>query len=247
MPRRTEPWHKVLVVLSGGARIESRGGSCDMPEDMLILIPAGTEHRLVDLPGREAVVAGLCLDASRLSGACGESWPILSRRLGAGVRLDRAAREAFLRLVGEVVGWRRARQPAAVVAAWGRALVLLALASRLPGRRKTPEAGAAGLRSALAWLDDHFTQPVSVGELAARAGLSYRGFTGQVIRATGETVLGRIVRLRLERAALLLRSGMPVTTAALTSGFGDLSGFYRHFRRHFGAAPAGFRPRRPVM
>jgi AraC-like DNA-binding protein len=124
-------------------------------------------------------------------------------------------------------------------------LLLSQIAARPVGARPDARHGA-GLASAIAWLDEHCVQPVSVAELAARAGLGYRTFTAQVRRLTGESVLARILRLRLERAEVLLRRGMPVMEAAMASGFGDLSGFYRHFRRRYGMAPGTFRTRSEV-
>lgn len=223
MASRREPWHKLLIVLAGGGRLVVAGTARPLAEDSLLLVPAGTEHRLEDPPGRPAMVAGLCVDPVRLEAACGPAWPELLRRLRAGVRSDRQMREAALRLVGALVPARSGG-----LDAWGALLQLLA--SALRARSCAAPEGPGGVAATLAWLDEHVTQPLSVGELAARAGLSYRAFTAQVRRRTGESVLSRIVRLRLARAEALIASGMPVTNAALASGFGDLSGFYRHRR-----------------
>jgi AraC-like DNA-binding protein len=47
-------------------------------------------------------------------------------------------------------------------------------------------------------------------------------------------------RVRLARAAVLLREGMTVTDAALASGFPSLSHFIRQFRRAYGASPSRY-------
>jgi len=240
MSSRTEPWHKILLVLSGSGQLERPGTHHDLHEDFLVLIPAGTTHRLTDRPGDAVIVAGLCLDPQRLATACGNAWPNLARRLNQGLRCNRATRESALRLVGELMA-HQSSDTVAELSFWGRLLSLLSLIAHTSTTPIEAAPRAAGVQQTLRWLDDHLAQPICVAELAARAGLSYRAFTNHVRRLTGESVLGRILRLRLERSALLLRSGMPVIDAALACGFGDLSGFYRHFRAHFAMTPRAYR------
>jgi AraC-like DNA-binding protein len=48
-------------------------------------------------------------------------------------------------------------------------------------------------------------------------------------------------RARLFDAALRLLHGASVVHSALHSGFGDLTRFYRQFRRLLGATPAAYR------
>jgi AraC-like DNA-binding protein len=237
MARRSEPWHKLVLVLSGSIHVEQPPGVMrTFGEDHVVLIPASDEHRLIDAPGRPAVIVGLCLEARRLEVVCGYGWPTLARRLSAGLPVDQAGREALVQVVGALLAARTADAAVTTAAAWGGVLQMIALVAR-PPTHPAQSCSSVGVATALSWLDAHITQPISVGELAARAGLSYRAFTSQVRRSTGESVLERILRLRLDRSAALLASGMPVTNAALASGFGDLSGFYRHFRKRFGTTP----------
>lgn len=51
-----------------------------------------------------------------------------------------------------------------------------------------------------------------------------------------------LVRLRLERARLLLESGMSVTDVCYTVGFNNLSHFIRTFSAHFGVLPSNLKP-----
>jgi len=240
MSSRTEPWHKILLVLSGSGHLECPDTNRALHDDLVVLIPAGTTHRLSDHPGAAVSVAGFCLDPQRLATACGSTWPVLAQRLAHGLPCNRATREAALRLIGDILANTR-RDVVAELSHWGRLLSLLASLAHAPVVRRATIPQGGGVDHTLRWLDDHLAQPISVTELAARAGLSYRAFTNHVRRRTGESVLGRIVRLRLERSALLLRSGMPVIDVALACGFGDLSGFYRHFRTHFSMTPGAYR------
>lgn len=234
MPEHAEPWHKLLLVLDGAGTLACAGRTLALQPSLLVLVAAGSAHRVVDEPGRQLVLLGVCLDAKRLEAACGASWPALAQRLARGVRLDASTRAEAVRLLGGLLAKSR-REDDAGLAGWGRILLLLAAvrAAKTPARLNERD----GVDATLGWIDDHLGEPLAIAALAARAGLSYRALTAQVRQRTGESVLARILRLRLERAAALLRSGVPVIEAAYASGFGDLSGFYRHFRRRYATTP----------
>ena len=94
------------------------------------------------------------------------------------------------------------------------------------------------LRQLVAQLDDS----ADLAALARLAQLSpfhfHRIFRGMV----GETALELLRRLRLERAAHMLRhSDLPVTQIAFTAGYETHEAFTRAFRAVFGEAPSGFR------
>ena len=94
-------------------------------------------------------------------------------------------------------------------------------------------------------LEDRFHQPWALAELAGLAGLSPFHFL-RVFRATaGLTPHQYLLRGRLRAAAVTLATtDIPVTEAALASGFEDLSNFIRTFRAEFGVAPTSYRARR---
>lgn len=88
----------------------------------------------------------------------------------------------------------------------------------------------------------HLADPLSVGDLAAEAGLSRWHFSRSFRVSTGETVVGYLQRLRIERATELLRGGtMPLAAVAYEVGYQSLSHFSAVFRRHCGVAPGAFR------
>ena len=78
--------------------------------------------------------------------------------------------------------------------------------------------------------------------LAREAGFSPHHFHRVFRGMTGESVMGHVRRLRLERAALQLKHGdAPVTAVALASGYGSHEAFTRAFRERFGVAPRDYR------
>jgi AraC family transcriptional regulator len=90
---------------------------------------------------------------------------------------------------------------------------------------------------------------LSLDELAGQAGFSpyhfHRIFSGML----GESVAGHIRRLRLERAAVRLKTTrLSVIEIAHEAGYGTHESFTRAFRAAFDTSPQGFRRRhRPVL
>jgi AraC-like DNA-binding protein len=87
-------------------------------------------------------------------------------------------------------------------------------------------------------------QPHALFDLAQRAGLSPFHFLRVFRKVTGVSPHQFLLRLRLNAAALKLRStNEPITDIAYATGFEDLSNFIRTFRAEFGTAPSRYRAR----
>ena len=83
---------------------------------------------------------------------------------------------------------------------------------------------------------------ISLGELAAQAGLSPFHFLRTFRRVVGMTPYQYLLRTRLHRAAVALRlTEQPVSAIAFDAGFNDLSTFNRRFLRTMGATPRRYR------
>jgi AraC-like DNA-binding protein len=113
--------------------------------------------------------------------------------------------------------------------------------------RATVAAPAVALKlaDALAYMVGNFREPLSVAELAARAGLSDRHFLRLFRRVYGTTPLQHLLGLRLQHAAQALHAGSTsVTEIAFDSGFTDSNYFARLFTRQFGVSPTRYRASR---
>lgn len=117
-------------------------------------------------------------------------------------------------------------------------------ASRAPSWRDEQRIVRA-LRRIAAASDEAAGDRLSVSALAAEAAMSPYHFLRAFKAVVGLTPHQYILRLRLHRAAVRLRtSSDPVATIAFDAGFGDLSSFNRRFRRIIGATPGDYRARR---
>jgi len=85
---------------------------------------------------------------------------------------------------------------------------------------------------------------VSLGDLAAKAGLSSFQFLRAFRALTGVTPHQFILRTRLRSAAARIAAdSVRIIDVALDAGFSDLSNFNHAFRAEFGATPTSFRDR----
>jgi AraC family transcriptional regulator len=90
------------------------------------------------------------------------------------------------------------------------------------------------------WLQEHLQDPLTVGAMAARVGLSAAHFSREFKRSTGVTPWDYVVRLRLDRARDALMKGAYAAIVASDLGFADQSHMARLFKLRFGVSPSAF-------
>jgi AraC-like DNA-binding protein len=101
--------------------------------------------------------------------------------------------------------------------------------------------GRDAVKAVRAYLTDHLTEKVSLDELAEAAGLSRYHLLRVFQAATGLPPHAYQNQLRVDLGKRLLAQGMPVSQAALETGFTDQSHFTRVFRQYTGATPGQYR------
>ena len=105
-------------------------------------------------------------------------------------------------------------------------------------------ASYAALCRARAFIRDHYQEPLSLSDMAARANLSPYHFLRSYRRLFRETPHAYRNRLRVERAKVLLASTQAsVTAICFEVGFSSLGSFSTWFRRHTGLNPSQYRRR----
>jgi len=91
-------------------------------------------------------------------------------------------------------------------------------------------------------IQEHLDEALDLEELAGVACFSSFHFHRVFAAMTGETIADHVRRLRLERAALELRSGAKqVIRVALDAGYEAHAAFTRAFKTAYGVSPAEFR------
>lgn len=129
---------------------------------------------------------------------------------------------------------------------------LLGALARDAGARPLASAGylpdppafmSAGINRALAYINDHLTEPFTEADLAAIAGRSTGAFSRGFRRHTGMTLVDYVNRLRVNLACQLLMSepDRAITDICFAVGFGNVSNFNRQFLARKGMPPSRFR------
>lgn len=112
----------------------------------------------------------------------------------------------------------------------------------VPALAPRGQASPQGLAPVLDWARARLHQPLTIGELASRAGMSTRTFGRHFAREVGTTPLRWLNQQRLARARELLETtDLPVDTVAERSGLGTGDGLRQHFHRALGTTPAAYR------
>ncbi|MDQ3740290.1 MAG: transcriptional regulator FtrA [Actinomycetota bacterium] len=108
--------------------------------------------------------------------------------------------------------------------------------------RPVPDADDDRVQAAMAWALEHLAEPVTVGQLAARAFMSPRTFTRQFRRAAGQSPMAWLVEQRVRASMSLLETtDRPVEWVGAASGFATPASYRRHFRRVAGVSPSQYR------
>lgn len=101
---------------------------------------------------------------------------------------------------------------------------------------------AASIENVMRYIRIHIGEPLDRERLADIAGFSVPHFH-RIFRAhVGESAIGYVRRLRLERAARKLRMGaVDITEVALAAGYDTHAAFSKAFKQQFGLSPSEFR------
>ena len=100
-------------------------------------------------------------------------------------------------------------------------------------------AAPRSVRRAIAYIEEHAHEPITIDDIAQAAHISTRGLQYAFRRALGITPTEYLRRERLARAHAELQSGtrMPVAEVARRWGFASPSRFAKHYRAMYGRSP----------
>lgn len=100
------------------------------------------------------------------------------------------------------------------------------------------------LANAVSYLEDHYLEPVSLEQIAARSGVSVRHLNRMFKAYYRTTPIAYMQSLRFERACMLLKyTDRPITQISHDCGFNDSNYFTRQFTRAYGMPPKAYRQR----
>jgi AraC-like DNA-binding protein len=243
-----DDFHKLCGVVSGSGHLEGAGDPQPVGPNQLVYLPAGTPHRLADDPADPLTIVVVCFYES-VFGNCTtavealslfrEDFPAMTP-----FRLpDNYARlQAKNRLKAMFIE-QMERKGGSRSMLLSQLIDLLVFAARTYAEHRALEAADAeseAFAGTLHFIEDNFYRPIKVEELAALANMSYRSYTEQFKARTGKTVTQYLAERRVEYAKRLMLETGDILFASFEAGFGDLTYFYRVFKKLNGSTPKQF-------
>lgn len=247
-----------LVIITGGHGLHVTGGeSWPLAPGDVFVIGGTRPHeyrdleklRLINILFDPAKLRMDLADLPRLSGyhALFTLEPAWRKRHGFKSRLHLAPKELGV-VTGHVELLEKelaTRAPGFGFVATATFMHVIGFLSRCYSQSRNPDSRALlRIADAMSHLEAKFDQPVNLDALATIAHMSKRSFIRAFQAATGASPIAYLIKLRLNRAATLLRNAdEDVTSAAFKAGFNDSNYFARQFRKAFGLAPSEYRKR----
>ena len=96
------------------------------------------------------------------------------------------------------------------------------------------------VRRILELIEQSYSQPVTLGVLSAALDRQASYLGALFRRETGVSVRECLTRVRLDRAAVLIREGVKIEAVALLVGYRSKKNFYRQFKRRFAMTPFAY-------
>jgi AraC-like DNA-binding protein len=236
---------KLCFVQQGKGELVTKSKSLPISGSDIVHLPASVSHRFVDDPSAPMTLVMVCFyrDVLAVLPSVGKAvsefnntFPSMTAFNSNNTHRRPAIMYGLRRMVFEQTTARSGSE--AII--WGILTQLLVMLTRSALEYESRTAfSSKDLRFAqtLDFLEERFTDPLQIKDLATMAGLSYRRYTTLFKNHKGETVNAYINRLRLTFAQKRLLETDNVLFAALESGFGDLSHFYRAFKKARGKTP----------
>lgn len=104
-----------------------------------------------------------------------------------------------------------------------------------------PTAARMDVTAVIDYMEDHFSEKLTVARLARKMGLSSSQFTRRFKQETGSAPMDFFLALRLKKAQKLLRSGSKtMTEIAQDCGFGSTAHFSAAFKKHTKLSPTDY-------
>jgi len=111
-----------------------------------------------------------------------------------------------------------------------------------PIEKRFPKEDYERLNSIVTYIMKHYSQPISLEDIAAEAHLSPSAFCRFFKKRTRKSFVEYVNEFRVSMACkMLVESGLPISRICYETGFNNLANFNRQFRRVMGETPSGYR------
>ncbi|TMV46691.1 AraC family transcriptional regulator [Paenibacillus mesophilus] len=108
-----------------------------------------------------------------------------------------------------------------------------------PGAKQSPI--EQQVERTIRWLSVQYSQPISIEEMSRSLGYNRTHLSKMFKQYTGMTPMHFLLKIRMERAKLLLRERLTVEQVAASVGFADPLYFSKQFKKWFDRSPTEYR------
>ncbi len=240
---RADSCFKLCLVTSGHVLWEIEGTHYDVHKDDVILFDNTTLRRFAKIHGPEALSMQIIMFSPDVLINSDflflfHNTPLRKTRIIHGNEVKGLL--SLLAILGEECLAHQAYRFEITSSLFNAALALIA---RHTGFEYTkPTKNDQKMRQAILFIDQNYTEPISLTQLASRANMTPSSFSKAFLKCTGVGVTQYILRRRIEYAIEQLeRTNKKVLDIALECGFNNGAAFYQCFKKITGSMPKNFR------
>ena len=127
---------------------------------------------------------------------------------------------------------------------YAKMIDLMSLVCQVAGEEEPEQEGAVSnsfIQDVLTYINNHYTQPLRISDLARRFGVSESYLSHEFSRFTNRSVYDYVLYRRVTLARQLMLGGDSLNTISYQCGFNDYSNFLRSFSKVVGMSPKQYR------
>ena len=238
LERRTVPDYNLIFVREGRPVWVLRDDEVELSPGALLIVPPGVPHHGFSRTQRVGLLS-LHVEPTLAGGqdVFQLAHPPMTQHVPPGTRLER-----YLHGAWDEFGRAHPDHTLVFLSSWGRLVTLEMLRHDDAMGLLDHSVEDPLIVEMLRELDRRITEPTSLSDLAGWSGFSAQHLNRVFRQALGVTPLQHLARLRIDKAAGLLREGrLTVQAIAEQCGFNDPYYFSRAFKQHVGQSPADYR------
>ena len=243
-------FYEIYFFLSGNVQynIESRSYLLT-PGDVLLISPMELHQPMFGPEQREYERIVLWVDKQYLEDLClpgrsfADCFDTTAPNHSNLLRPEGVQRQFLQFLLEMLIAEETSQEPYHETAALAYLAQVLVLLNRLALQQKKEEpvtAPESTVYNVLGYINDHYSEDLSLDDLANRFFISKYHLSREFQRLVGTSVHRYIVQKRLAMAKQMLSQGLPSSEVYQHCGFGDYSNFYRAFKSEYQISPKDF-------